>query len=267
MTTFTAPPDQTDLVLNIGDILDVNSGGTATGTTISFGGIENVNGGGTATDTTIKALGIENVREGGTATDTSISRGGTENVDPGGIANGTIINGGTENVSRGGTATGTIINDGHEFVSGIANGTIINQFGFEHVRGISNNTTINNGGVEHVDAFGTANNVIFAGSRSVLELANPSGLKGTISDWHVSDVIDFLNTSVTSVHENETETTLTVNYVGRNGHNQIATYSLVGQQANTAFELHSDGRGGTDLILTPITGVQPLHSEAGHFLV
>jgi autotransporter passenger strand-loop-strand repeat protein len=180
MTTFTAPPDQTGLVLNFGDILDVNSGGTATDTTINFLGTVNVNG--------------------GTATDTTITRSGRLFVDHGGMANDTIIKGGMEDVGRSGTANDTIIHDGRLFDHGIANDTIIDRFGIEHVEGVSNNTTIN-GGVESVDAFGLANNVIFAGSKSVLELARPSGLGGTISDWHVGDVIDFLHTSVTSVHE------------------------------------------------------------------
>ena len=249
MTTFTAPPDQTGLVLNFGDILDVNSGGTATDTTINALGTVNVNGG-TATDTTI------------------VTRSGRLFVDHGGIANGTIINGGMEDVGRsGGTANDTIINDGRLFVlnGGTANDTIVNRFGIEHVAGVSNNTTIN-GGVESVDD-GLANNVIFAGSKSILELARPAGLRGTISDWHVGDVIDFLHTSVTSVHENGTNTALIIDYSTKNGLDHIdgtATYLLVGQQADTEFKLVSDGRGGTDLILTPIVGVQH-HEAAIHF--
>jgi autotransporter passenger strand-loop-strand repeat protein len=53
MTTFTAPPDRTGLVLNFGDILNVESGGTATGTTINERGTENVLSGGRAADTMI----------------------------------------------------------------------------------------------------------------------------------------------------------------------------------------------------------------------
>ena len=48
MTTFTAPPDQTGLILGGGDILNVNAGGAAVGTTIVTGGVENVNSGGAA---------------------------------------------------------------------------------------------------------------------------------------------------------------------------------------------------------------------------
>ena len=45
---------------------------------------------------------------------------------------------------------------------------------------------------------------------SILELATPSELIGTIGFFSVGDVIDFLNTIVTGV--NETGNTLTVTY-------------------------------------------------------
>ena len=107
MTTYTAPPDKADLVLSLGDILDVHFGGTATDTTIGIGGIANVNGD-TTIDTTIKALGVENVGRNGTANDTTISRGGTENIGFDGTANHTILDGGVERIN-GGVANGTII--------------------------------------------------------------------------------------------------------------------------------------------------------------
>ena len=111
------------------------------------------------------------------------------------------------------------------------------------------NTTISNNGIEHVDAGGTAQNVSFSGEpgaifEAILELATPSGLEGTIANFKVGDVIDFLKTDVTFVQQ--TGDTLTVFYAG----NQTASYTLAGQQANTEFHLQSDGHGGTDLILT-----------------
>ena len=60
MTAYRAPPDQTGLVLNTGDNLNIGIGGTATDTTINVGIVE-VGPGGTATDTTINAGGHENV--------------------------------------------------------------------------------------------------------------------------------------------------------------------------------------------------------------
>ncbi|MGC2834749.1 MAG: hypothetical protein WA238_11480, partial [Methylocella sp.] len=116
------------------------------------------------------------------------------------------------------------------------------------------NTTINSGGREVIDAGGNAANVTFGGPQAILELGKPSGLIGTISNWHVGDVIDFLNTAVTRVQENPAHTTLTVTY----GTNETASYGLAGQQANTEFKLQSDGHGGTDLILIGIASPHPV---------
>jgi autotransporter passenger strand-loop-strand repeat protein len=240
MTTFTAPPDQNGLNLGFGDILNVNDGGEATGTTIRIFGVENVNSGGTSIDTTIK-------------------RGGVEHVFTGGEADGTILDGGNQEVHSGGFANGTIINDGREFVDsrGTANNTTINQHGQEYVEGSSNNTTIRGGELDVLGGF--ANNVTFDGPGSLLKLLVPSHLTGTISDWSVGDVVDFRNTDVWKVVENDTHTTVTISY-----RDETVTYSVANQQANTAFELRSDHHGGTELILTPIVGV-PHHEAAIHF--
>jgi autotransporter passenger strand-loop-strand repeat protein len=90
---------------------------------------------------------------------------------------------------------------------------------------------------------GIADGVDFVGAHSTLALATPSGLTGFIRNWHVGDIIDFLNTKVTGV--NATGNTLTVTY----GDHQTASYSLAGQQANTQFALKSDGQSGTELFL------------------
>ena len=139
--------------------------------------------------------------------------------------------------------------------------TTINAGGVEIVfaGGTAVNTTIHDG-IERVLAGGTANNVIFDGSHSALELGMPTGLKGTISQWHLGDTIDFLNTAVTGAQK--VGDVLTVAY----GNGQHASYVVAGQEANTAFALHSDGHGGTDLTLTPIVGVQHLH-DSGHLLM
>ena len=101
MTIFTAPPDQNGLNLGFGDILNIDEGGEATGTTI-------------------RTFGVENVNDGGTSIDTTIKRGGVEHVFKGGEANGTILDGGNQEVHSGGVANGTIIDDGREFVDAAA---------------------------------------------------------------------------------------------------------------------------------------------------
>jgi autotransporter passenger strand-loop-strand repeat protein len=90
-TTFTAPPDQNGLVLNNGDILNVNSGGVAKHTELNNGGIVNVNAGGATNGTFID--GVENVA--GTDTGSVLARGGVENVLAGGSTNGLDFEGGT----------------------------------------------------------------------------------------------------------------------------------------------------------------------------
>ena len=263
MTTYTAPPTQTHLVLNGGDTLNVEVDGLAYGTLINQGAVLNVgsggtdigttnNGGneyvfGTSIDMTINFGGLVFVEAGATI-GTTINAGGTE-YDQGGASIGTTINsGGSQYVQNGSTATNATI-DGAFAIQYVDGGTsiatTIKAGGLEWVRngGTANNTIIQDGGVEHVFSSGTANTVIFAGSDSLLQLDNPSGLTGTIIDWNVGDKIDFLNTMVTGV--NETGNTLTVTY----GDHQTASYSLAGKQANAHFALQDDGQGGTNLTL------------------
>ena len=284
MTDYTAPPDQTGLVLNE-DNLRIHMGGTATDTTVNVGFVD-VGPGGTATDTTINAGGHEHLSGiiisgpfssifyPGRAIDTTINDGGTLNVDFGGRAHHTIINaGGFEVVASAvqlahleAIATDTIINDNGELLvatGGKAIDTTINAGGVESVRGGGKaiDTTINAGGVEGVEIGGTADNVIFEphGTRhATLELATPSGLKGTITNWQVGDVIDFLNTDVTSFKV--TGKTLTVTYDGT----QTASYTVSSQGTDTWFELKKVPNG-TDLIAVPLLGVHHHHEAAIHF--
>ena len=201
MTTYTAPPDRFELVLNNGDILNVNAGGRSNYTTINNGGIENVYG--DAHATTINSGGIENVY--GRSVETEIDKGGLENVQSGGLAVRTYID----------------------------------------------------GGVEHVLSGGTAENVIFQGSGSTLELATPTGLNGAIINWRVGDVVDLQNTVVTGL--DVTGGKLKVSYGGNS-----VSYALGNEQPGTFIHAVSDGHGGTDLVMTPIVGVQ--HNEAAiHF--
>jgi len=282
MTTYTAPPDVSGLVLDPGDILNINEGGSATHTIINRLAVENVFSGGTATGTRIASFGEEfgeeNVFSGGTATGTSIE-GGVQNVN-GGLANFTrIIFGGVENVLSGGTATHTTIDSGVEnvFSGGLADFTTINSRGVENVDGgrathttihsggvedvfsggSATRTTIFSGGVENVRLGGTADVVTFHGPGARLNLDTPSGLKSTIVHWGIGDVIDFRNTNVTSV--NKTGDALTVTWG-----NSTATYTLAQQQSNTEFKLQPDDHGGTELTLVHIVGVAP--DVAGHLV-
>ena len=81
------------------------------------------------------------------------------------------------------------------------------------------------------------------------------GLEGTVANWRVGDVIDFLGTNVTGVQH--TGTMLTVTY----DDNKTATYGLKNQEANTQFQLNPDGNGGTILTLVSEGGVQQAASQ------
>ena len=222
MTTFKAPPNQSDLVLQNGDILLVEAMGTATNTQIKMGGLERVFAGGTSENTTIDLLGRERVDADGTSNHTTIHNGAREIVF--GTSNNTDIVGGIEVVE---------------------------------LRGVAHDTTIGgNFGRLDVTGAGRAHNVTFSdkGIGSV-ELGNPLALTGTITNWHIRDFIDLEETRVTGVI-NSIHNTVTVIY----GQNRSVTYTLVDQQPDTEVTFRSDGHGGTDLILTPIVGVQ--HQEA-----
>jgi autotransporter passenger strand-loop-strand repeat protein len=163
-----------------------------------------------------------------------------------GTDSGTVIsNGGLEVVSSGGTASNTTLNGGEQDVYGSASGTVVNSGGLQVVEsgGTGSGTTIGNGGTEYVSAGGTAQDVTFGGTAATLDLEDPSGLAGTISNWQVGETIDFKNTSVTSASIGGS--TLTVTTSG----GQSFAYQLSGQQAHTDADLQSDGAGGTALTL------------------
>ena len=112
MTTYTAPPNQNGLVLNDGDILNVNSGGVAGGHTIvNDGAVVNVNSGGVANQTVLNEDGaIVNVNAGG-ATNSTLIFNGVENVA--GTDSGSVLGtSGVENVLSGGSTSGITFEGG-----------------------------------------------------------------------------------------------------------------------------------------------------------
>ncbi|MGU3412527.1 autotransporter outer membrane beta-barrel domain-containing protein [Enterobacteriaceae bacterium C34A] len=142
----------------------LNSGDTATSTTINSGGQQEVLSGGTAIDTTINTGGQQHISSGGTATDTTINSGGGQQlVSNGGTASGTTISGShaVQAIYSGGTATNTTINHGgHQFIygGGSATGTTIsgtNAFQVIYSGGTATNTTLSNSGGQVISG-GTA---------------------------------------------------------------------------------------------------------------
>ena len=223
--TFTAPPDQNGLILNAGDILDVNKGGKAFDTTINDGGVVNVNDGGEASSTTVNSGGVENINKNGSG-DATINAGGVVNVaDMADSSGSTILAGGVENVSFGG-----------------------------HSRQLSIQ-----GGVENVEHGGHVTDVLF--SAGVLKLADPKGLDGTISLQGFPKkglVIDFENTQVTDaeLHFMSAETFRLVLTFG--DHSQILYHGQSEPRSGFGIflALQPDGQGGTNLIITDEAPVQ-----------
>ena len=141
------------------------------------------------------------------------------------------------------------------FEGGISDATTIQAGGIEKVAGTANNTSIFPGGELIILSGGTANNVAFidngAQHNAALTLSLPTGLTGTITGWHVGDVIDFVNTTVTNVSVENNILTLTYGEGLRGPESDQVSYQLASLQSNTHFELQSDGEGGTELTLQP----------------
>ena len=138
-----------------GGNLDVSSGGMAVSTLMSYGGDLNVYGGGTAISTimigykesSITYLCHLNVSSGGTAVSTTASNGGWIQVYDGGTALSTImISEGELKVYSGGTANNTILETGGELI--VYGGTV-------------NHVTVSSGGTLWVEE-GTVSDIILS---------------------------------------------------------------------------------------------------------
>jgi autotransporter passenger strand-loop-strand repeat protein len=233
---------------------NVSAGHIDTGDVVERGGSMYVLAGGIAQSTTVNAGGFEYVNTNGTDTGATLS-GGEENVS-GLASDATVDSGGEQVVETSGTAAGTTVNaGGYQDVYGTANNTTTGNGGEQVVfaGGTVNNTTIQGGGTEYVASGGHAQNVTFSGA-AALDLESPSGLVGTIADWQVGDLIDFVNTSVTSASISGSTLTVTTSGGG------TSSYQLSGQQSNTSPILPSDGSGGTDLELAPINPPPPANT-------
>lgn len=101
---ITSAAAQTYLVGTSG-ILQIDSGGSVSGTTISNGGIETVNAGGTDVAAVVLAGGTQEIF--GTASATTVEAG-SQIVESGGLASGTVISAGVMELASGGTAGGAI---------------------------------------------------------------------------------------------------------------------------------------------------------------
>ena len=110
-----------------------------------------------------------------------------------------------------------------------------------HSGALATGTTITAGGIEYVSAGGTATNVTFGDTASMLALENPAALTGLLSSWHVGNKIDFVHTAVTSASIANGGASLGI--MTSDGHSY--QYNLAGLQAHTKAFIQDDGAGGT----------------------
>lgn len=222
-----ATKSASNVLLESGGLLIVNSGGTATSTTAYSGGTVNVTGGGStqgsqiygmenlsagsqANATAIYAGGVQTVRAAAQASSTVINSGGQQTVSgvanqslinsggeqvlfSGALANTTAVTGGLQRVSAGALASATQINQGgRQFVSsgGLASATQINAGASQIVSGgsIVIDSTINNGGLMD----------IYGGSISTNVLQNSGGAINVDTDADVTGTNRLGSFTVTS---------------------------------------------------------------------
>ena len=127
--------------------------------------------GDTATNTTINFTGVQDVNSGGSATSTTLN-GGTQIVNSGGSVTSTTINAGTQFVDSGGSATSTTVNSSGTqmiFSGGSVTDTTVYSYGDQRVNtgGSATSTTINSGGRQHVYGGGSAMNTTIKNSGSL----------------------------------------------------------------------------------------------------
>jgi autotransporter passenger strand-loop-strand repeat protein len=289
MTTYTAPPNVTNLTLGQGDFLYVYPGGVATNTVIGPDGTEYVSEGGTTNGTMLggvepSGLGAAHLFLDGAANNTSVS-GGTEVVDPSGVDNnGTINRFGVQDVT--GTTNNTNVEEGTQNVyagvtnntfvageqivyGGVTNGTTV-VLGFQAVYGGTTNNTVVNGAQENVYS-GTANNTTINGGVEDIVQGSAQALAHNVTFGNGGppfgpSILELgtpsqLTGTITNWQIGDVIDILSPGVRNarmkgdeltvKYGHGQKATYTLVGLQPGTDLVLQSDGSGGTNLILEP----------------
>ena len=214
------------------------------GASVGPGGTLNVSSGGTDSGTSVTG-GRFNVSSGGTADAASVSGGGTMNVSSGGTASGVSVgSGGTLSVSSGGVVSGLTTSDKNDqSVTAIAN--ILSG-------GTVDGTTKINGGALILDAgavFEThAKLTIINTGELVLE---QDSFKGTIQDFGGQDFMDL--TKIKFIGQGPDATTATFTHgvlqVAQGSH--VADLRLTGTYTTANFALQSDGMHGTTVVFVP----------------
>ncbi len=276
-TTFISSGATVDgTIVSNGDELVIVDGGSATNVVVQTGGLLSVNTSGTASASTVS--GNENVF-GGVETSATIYTGAVQSVASGGVASATILDGGTQEVGNTGSALGTVVsNGGTENVSsgGIASGTTVDASGTEAVLsgGVASATTVLIGGTEIVSSGGVASGAVLSGGTQTILLGgtadatmvNSGGMLvvsagGTANDVAVTDG------SITNrglINGDVTFGGTTANKLVLDTTGVISGVVSAGGTASNTLELTGAGTSGTIAnYATNFVGFQTLQVDAG----
>ncbi|HVW50434.1 MAG TPA: autotransporter domain-containing protein [Trinickia sp.] len=175
---YTCPPSCTGLTLNSGT-QSINSGGTASGTTLNNTAQQGVFAGGVASATTVNSAGGQFVL-GGTAVDTTVNDNGFQEVDSGSASVVTINPGGAQYVF-GGAVSNTIVNGGYQEIdAGTVTGTVISNGGDQHVNGGAAAQTTIYDGLQVIDG-GTATDTVVSGGTAEQDIFAGSAVNTTVN--------------------------------------------------------------------------------------
>ena len=235
----------TDLIINKGSNLEVDSGGTANNTTVNGGSIDIINGG-TAADTTVNNGGVVNVTS-GTANNITVTESGTINVDNSSSVTDVSLTGtDADNKAviniNGGTATNTSMNDFSEMNinSGSAEQTTVGNNAVVNVSGgTATNTIVQNGGAINASGSGATVNDVTLEDGSKFNFSTDA----TVTDIKGSDGSDTgasIENNVASGFDVNAGSSLTANAGGTIENSNVnggsATVENGGTITNTTFE-------------------------------
>ena len=157
----------------------INSGGTASGTTINSGGQQGIFAGGVASATTVNSGGGQFVL-GGAAVNTTVNSAGFQEVDSGSVTSVTVNFGGTQVIS-GGTVTSVTVNNAiQEIDGGAVTSTVISGGGAQYVNGGTADQTTVYDGLQVVNG-GTATNTVVSGSTAEQDVFAGSAVNTTVN--------------------------------------------------------------------------------------
>ena len=218
--TISAGVTSTGLIVNPGDILTIQSGGTATNTTENGGNVDIKDGGvadfaaNTITGQTVGNI-VMTVHQNTVANDNVFGAGGTLRVYDGGIASGNMLNVGAGNVDvyEGGKIYGTTasVGEGHFTVS--AGGYAENTLFACHWRWGSGMTVLATATVTGTTIYGDGRLYINEGAaaNNTLQTAGTVVAAGTVTGFTATGGTLHLNSNGTATDINLTNATMNVN--------------------------------------------------------